>query len=219
MIPEPIRRFADHFCCPCVIDDGSMTDDGHFICYPRKIGNSFLFYGRRKSYFPFHCMVGPDWLMVVLVYFLIISINAVVLYVVSPLGWPPVLIGGIGAFILLLAYSAVAFTDPGTIYKNDFSSIIEEHHQHPDLEQQQPLHSNLHLHSLPSQDQITVTTNNPPSSPTPARTIPTRNASTRNGRSGPTMECGQCQFQRPMSARHCVYCKTCIDELDHHCPW
>jgi len=34
-----------------------------------------------------------------------------------------------------------------------------------------------------------------------------------------TIECGQCDLQRPYSARHCTYCKACIDNLDHHCPW
>ena len=34
-----------------------------------------------------------------------------------------------------------------------------------------------------------------------------------------TMECGHCQLQRPLSARHCIYCGSCIEQLDHHCPW
>jgi len=34
-----------------------------------------------------------------------------------------------------------------------------------------------------------------------------------------TMECGQCQIQRPFSARHCAYCGVCVESLDHHCPW
>jgi predicted amidophosphoribosyltransferase len=34
-----------------------------------------------------------------------------------------------------------------------------------------------------------------------------------------TMECGNCLLHRPMTARHCSYCKACIKELDHHCPW
>lgn len=32
------------------------------------------------------------------------------------------------------------------------------------------------------------------------------------------IECGQCELQRPYTARHCHYCGVCIDELDHHCP-
>ena len=34
-----------------------------------------------------------------------------------------------------------------------------------------------------------------------------------------TIECGQCDLRRPFTARHCEYCKLCIDNLDHHCPW
>ena len=31
--------------------------------------------------------------------------------------------------------------------------------------------------------------------------------------------CGHCQFDRPLKARHCMYCGCCINGLDHHCPW
>jgi hypothetical protein len=34
-----------------------------------------------------------------------------------------------------------------------------------------------------------------------------------------TIECGQCQLERPRSARHCIYCGSCCEGLDHHCPW
>eukprot|EP01032_Pedospumella_encystans_P008432 gene8432-10011_t len=34
-----------------------------------------------------------------------------------------------------------------------------------------------------------------------------------------TIECGQCDLRRPYTARHCDYCKLCVDNLDHHCPW
>jgi hypothetical protein len=31
--------------------------------------------------------------------------------------------------------------------------------------------------------------------------------------------CGQCEIDRPMSARHCIHCGQCIINIDHHCPW
>lgn len=196
MIHPTVRNYFDNLCCPCVRDDNSMNDDGSFICYPTRVGASILFYGRRKSYFPFHCSVGPDWLMVVVVFALIIVINGVILYVVSPLGWPPVLIGGVGALFLLCAYCSVAFTDPGTVFKNDYAYLINEHH----AEVEDPMHTTTNLPTL----------------------VPTEEGKTQPVifvNSVRTMECGHCQFRRPMSARHCTYCKTCIDHLDHHCPW
>lgn len=189
MLPSSLRNFADSICCSCVIDDQSMNDDGRFVTFPRKIGASFLLYGRRKSHFPYHCSVGPDWIMVVLVFILIFTINGVILYVVSPLGWPPVLIGGIGALGLLWTYCSVAFTDPGTVYKNDYTNLISISNDVED-----PMHEHSHAQE---QKSGRAATNPPPN----------------------TMDCGQCQFKRPMSARHCTFCKSCIDHLDHHCPW
>ena len=34
-----------------------------------------------------------------------------------------------------------------------------------------------------------------------------------------TIQCGSCQFERPIRARHCGFCGACIEGLDHHCPW
>ena len=34
-----------------------------------------------------------------------------------------------------------------------------------------------------------------------------------------TIQCGQCQIERPRSAAHCYECGLCVDDLDHHCPW
>ena len=38
-------------------------------------------------------------------------------YAVSALGWPVVLIGGLGALVLIGSYCVVAFSDPGIVYK------------------------------------------------------------------------------------------------------
>ena len=130
-------------------------------------------------------MVGPDWPIVVLVYFLIVAIDTIVLGVISPLGWPPVLIGIVGAVFLLFAYSFVACSDPGIVYR---PRLTESESQVSDVEE-----------SI------------------------VKDSTERNGqlmqRIPDTVECGHCQFKRPYSARHCHYCKVCIDDLDHHCPW
>jgi hypothetical protein len=178
-----------------------MIDDGKCVSWPTKVGTSYLICGKRKSYFPFQCLLGPDWPVVVIVYVLIFVINAVILYVISPLGWPPVLIGVVGALILLFIYSLVACSDPGIIYKNDYTPLhTVEDPQNRDVED--PMHA---------QNQTVLITSTTHSTPTIHRS---NNPAVPN-----TMECGQCEFKRPVTARHCSYCKTCIDDLDHHCPW
>jgi hypothetical protein len=185
-IREPLERW---FCC-CIGDDRGLYDDGNPVEVPTRVGQSILFYGRRKSQFPYHCMVGPDWPFVALVFFLIISINIAVLYVISPIGWIPVIIGLVGACALLSAYSRTVFSDPGIVYKNDFPAP----HDPADLEANRNQKSTL---------QTPIMTNTSTIMPTVPHTI----------------ECGHCDLRRPYTARHCDYCKLCIDNLDHHCPW
>jgi hypothetical protein len=126
MLAAPMQQILHKYCCCCVRDDPNKIDDGSFVTSPLRIGSYILFYGRRKSTFPFQCFVGPDWPFVILVLSLIIAINVGILYAISPLGWPPVLIGGLGGFLLLSSYCSVAFSDPGIIYRNDYTSVITE---------------------------------------------------------------------------------------------
>ena len=185
-VREPLERM---FCC-CIGDNNGLYDDGKPVSVPTRVGLSILFYGKRKSAFPYHCMVGPDWPFVALVFFLIISINIAVLYVISPIGWIPVFIGLVGAIALLCSYSATVFSDPGIVYKNDFVSQTDP----MDMEANRNTKSSLETPIMPNTSTIM------PSVPH-------------------TIECGQCDLRRPFTARHCEYCKLCIDNLDHHCPW
>lgn len=187
MTPSEIRAPFDRCCC-LVIRDSELVDDNTFVTWPRMVGKSILCYGRRKSYFPFQCLVGPDWMIVVFVYMLIVSINVVILYISSPLGWPPILIGAVGAVVLLVCYTVTVCSDPGIVYKNDHGAVVENEALNQDVESQQA--AMLHPNG-------------------------------RNGAVNPAglMECGQCQFHRPTTARHCHYCGVCVDDLDHHCPW
>ena len=67
-------------------------------------------------------------------------------------------------------------------------------------------------------DTVRISNSNLSASETTAPTTTT--VTTSNHRTVPaTVECGQCQIQRPYSARHCYYCKVCVEDLDHHCPW
>lgn len=193
MIAKEIREPLERLVCCCVTDDGNgLYDDGKPVEGPTRVGISILFYGKRKSQFPSHCMVGPDWPFVALVYTLIIVINIGVLYAIHPIGWIPVVIGLVGAVALLCAYSITVFSDPGIIYKNDYRAPSDPN----DIE------------SAPASNQKSTLQ-------TPIMT----NASTLMPPVPHTIECGQCDLRRPYTARHCDYCKMCVDNLDHHCPW
>ena len=236
---------------------------------PVRIGGSLLLCGRRRSQFPFQCLLGPDWPMVLLVYVLIIGINAIVLGVVSTgLGWPVLLIGLTGTAFLLYFYSAVACSDPGIIFKEKGNSndLIETK-----LEDLNGLAINgVNVSSISgsenggnsaapaiagaiiangsdngsgSGDELesglaggtrallpissssgATNSGSGGSSSSNSNNSTGSNSNTNNNvqRAGSvpkTMECGHCQLQRPITARHCVYCDVCVDELDHHCPW
>jgi hypothetical protein len=229
MICRDLREPLDRWCCSCVTEDKSFIDDGKFITKPIRIGGHILLCGKRRSKFPFQCMIGPDWLMVVVVYTLVIVVDAIILSVISPLGWPPVLIGLVGLVLTLYSFSSVACTDPGIIYKNDYTDInvrsassepltnnntaINNNNDNVDVEDPyagsgsaSPNHIPDEAKSSESVEKV-VPEPSPPTSHTAMLEVPH------------SIECGKCDFRRPYSARHCDYCKTCIDELDHHCPW
>ena len=214
----------------------NLIDDSKFVmCFrdkPMRVGEQWLLCGRRRSRFPFHLMVGPDWPMVVLVYALIISINSIVLGVASPcLGWPVLLIGLSGFGLLLLAYTSVACSDPGIIYQ-DLEDAVDS-----DIEIAKNEAGGASINdggSPPGSDNGSTTpildhalSGNALSSS--ANSSSSSSSSNINSRAKTeiihgvpcktTMECGQCQIQRPFSARHCNYCGVCIEEIDHHCPW
>ena len=145
-------------------------------------------------------MIGPDWPIVILVYIMIIGINSIILGVISPIGWPPVLIGLVGAIVLLSTYSCVACSDPGIVYKNDYDQVEEK----------------------VSNDEESLTASNDNQGENDSNNITSIRSDSRTviiNKVPETIECGQCQLNRPFSGRHCHYCKVCIDELDHHCPW
>jgi len=63
--PECRKAFEKHF-CPCVRNPEpgkERIDEGNFEMSPIRVGEFILFYGRRKSCFPFHCLVGPDYIL------------------------------------------------------------------------------------------------------------------------------------------------------------
>ena len=65
MIDPECRKVTEKYICCCVRNaaDGKRKDDGSFEISPIRVGEYILFYGRRRSTFPFHCLLGPDWVL------------------------------------------------------------------------------------------------------------------------------------------------------------
>jgi palmitoyltransferase ZDHHC9/14/18 len=191
-VSAPLERWF----CGCVEDSRDLTDNGKPVERPTRVGGSILLYGRRKSSFPYHCMVGPDWPCTVLSLVLMVVVNTVVLSVISPLGWITVVIGIVGGVLFMVFFCLTAFSDPGIVYKNEFGSLDAE------------LASDVENVDKSSQ-----------SVPLNAGALGTSTTVQRIPPVPHSIECGQCEIRRPYTARHCTHCGNCIDVQDHHCPW
>lgn len=102
--------------------DDYLVDDGKTVicCYhrPVRVGANILCYGKRVSYWPWQCLIGPDWPCSMFTYVAIIAVHAFVLGITSiHLGWPVLLVGSMGGCGLLYVYSMVACSNPGMVLK------------------------------------------------------------------------------------------------------
>jgi hypothetical protein len=132
---QPRAQYEDCFCgkINTPAPDRALVNDDHvtelFVGPKRRVGKGdygghILLCGKKKSYFPFHCMVGPDWPVVVIVFTLIIVIDIIVLPVIAALGWPVLLIGLVGFAGTLTSYAFVACSDPGIIYDPESERLL-----------------------------------------------------------------------------------------------
>lgn len=194
-----------------------MVDDKKSAVKPIRVGRGdsgglILLCGKRNSSFPFHCMVGPDWPALILVYSLVICAHALVLGIVD--SWPMVIIGIIGFVILLSSYTMVACSDPGIIYQEEVQQLSPDFAISPslrggvDVEEGQELTSHEESREndageieLPGSREVKA----------PSLLL--------SSQSPGMIDCGQCDLKRPYSARHCYYCGVCVEDMDHHCPW
>lgn len=184
MIDSDSRKiFEKYFCCCGVYETAGrgLIKDRIFHTFPTRVGEFILLCGKKGAPYPNSFIVGPDWPFLVLVYFLIIAIDAAVLYVVSPVGWPVILIGVVGATILLCAYSAVAFGDPGIVYRavddgNDNTQPVDQLLGRTSDDLEENSNSNAaEAFNTPAENPISL-----------AKIKPT---------SSNTIECGSCNFQ------------------------
>ena len=214
-----------------------MFDDAEFLCCQRVGGStrgegSILLCGKKRSFFPLHCLVGPDWPIVVMVYTLIIVITIGVLVLVSPLGWPVGLIGGLGCLSLLCFYSATACSDPGIIYKyaedepkeakvaeltcaNIFGGRVADGGEVDSSRLSRSSGGNAE-----GANDISVTSDSGSYlMPIERKATPPLELNIFGTPKPDHIPCGHCNIQRPRGAGHCHYCGTCVNMLDHHCPW
>eukprot|EP00903_Cladosiphon_okamuranus_P013106 g12224.t1 len=108
--------------CPCAktFPDGMerVAGDPTFYCGPRRVGNTILLCGTKEGRFPQHCMVGPNWMCMLVTYGLIITPTlALIILVTGGDHWIASLIVCVTGSALLLAFSFTACSDPGIVYR------------------------------------------------------------------------------------------------------
>lgn len=169
------------------------------------------------------------------------------LKVISALGSLLITIGVLGFCILLCAYTCVACSDPGIVYRKKVEvAQVEMSDTRTEHDEDSARLIDEVVGSLPSDVSAEVVEVDA----VEARRSKEENAEHESPIASSNLkafECGICNMQRPSSARHCYYCRTCkhtyayspqivaqqqkfiiysnnslyvgVDELDHHCPW
>ena len=94
-----------------------------------------LICGRRRSSFPYHLFVGPEWPCMLVTYSLIIVPSIFFLVNVATIWGPAVIVlGTVSLFVLLVVFSCTACSDPGVIFKTETSDLdIENKDTNNDL--------------------------------------------------------------------------------------
>uniref|UniRef100_A0A7S2V8J0 Palmitoyltransferase n=1 Tax=Fibrocapsa japonica TaxID=94617 RepID=A0A7S2V8J0_9STRA len=98
--------------------DQARVQNDVFYFTPHMIGRTVLICGKKRSRFPFQCLVGPDWHCMLLTYTLIGVPSGLFIHYAAYLLHPAVFIVAIlSTMLLLLLFSLTACSDPGTIYQ------------------------------------------------------------------------------------------------------
>lgn len=110
--------------CRIVPSEKERVEDGEFFYYPRRIGNSVLICGRRQSRFPYQLFVGPEWPCMLVTYSLIIVPSVFFLRNVATIWGPAVIVlATVSLFVLLIAFSCTACSDPGIVFKTEQNTL------------------------------------------------------------------------------------------------
>ena len=116
-------------CCvtslPRHLNDGRI-DDNEFYTKPTFIGNNVLLYGKRNSSFPYQAIVGPDWYCMIITYLLLIIPTFFFLMDVGgAVGAWVIVVGFFTFFVLIIAYTMTACSDPGIVFEFKSSEIAQ----------------------------------------------------------------------------------------------
>lgn len=168
--------------------------------------------GKRSLPYPLHCIIGADWPMVVLVYALILTINIVVLKVIAVLRSPLIPIGIFGFCFLLCSYTCVACSDPGIVYRKRVGAAAA---QEVEMVSNDEDRTRLIGTSDGCAAEV-VEVDALETSHDRDEDATVHNAATAVPCASKTLECGACKLQRPPSARHCYFCRTCERAMHIH---
>ena len=105
----------------CIIESSpeeQRTLTARWFCWPRYVGYSILIFGRKRSYFPMQCFVGPDWPCMMITYCLILVPSGLFLvYVASQIHIAVVAVTLATFLSTCCAFSVAACSDPGIVYQ------------------------------------------------------------------------------------------------------
>ena len=149
----------------------------------------------RRRAWPRACVLGPDYFILCLTYFLILSPSSVWLALVTPRLHRALF--GVGLATLLVVVLSLAFTawsDPGTVPKQSPGQLLLQKKRiarAAELAERKKCKDEAHY---------------------------------RPGAAGAMAlsrfsSCSICNVLRDYGTSHCTSCNACCVDLDHHCPW
>lgn len=136
-----------------------LVDDGTFYFFPQRIGKCTLWYGKKRSFFPFHALMGPDWPCMLITYFLILCPSY--FFITGPaaeVGTALVILTALSTAFACCAFSAAACSDPGIVFK-DPSGIVLAGSQHLHVSLNSSSDSKTSKNSPPSSSSVSMNTN------------------------------------------------------------
>jgi hypothetical protein len=167
----------------------------------RKISNKIMlpynpsFQVLRRRAWPRACVLGPDWPILCLTYFLILTPSCIWLALVTTrLHRALFYIGLVSLILLVLALAFTAGSDPGIVPKQTPGMLLLQKKRiarAAELAERKKCGDETHYR------------------PGVAGAMALSQYST----------CSICNVLRDYGTSHCTSCNTCCLELDHHCPW
>lgn len=149
----------------------------------------------RRRAWPLACILGPDWGILCLTYFLVLAPSSVWLALVTPRLHRALFGVGLASFlVVVLALTFTAYSDPGTVPKTTPGQLLLQKKRiarAAELAERKKCKDEAHY---------------------------------RPGAAGAMAlsrfsSCSICNVLRDYGTSHCTSCNACCVDLDHHCPW